>query len=85
MFFCGMLHEAGDKRGLSLTGGTPPHEADELLRPGLPRHPPEDLPERVRGEPSVLHADRAEEHRNTLTSRSYTSVNQPSGAGDASL
>ena len=52
-----VIYEAGDN-GTSLTGGAPPHEADELLRPRLPRHPPEHLAERVRGQPAVLRTGR---------------------------
>lgn len=37
-----------------LTHGALPHQADELMRPRLPRHPQQDLPERAVGEPATL-------------------------------
>lgn len=40
----------------SLTHGAFSHQADELMRPRLSRHPQEDVSERVLGEPAVLWA-----------------------------
>lgn len=37
-----------------LTHGAFPHQADELMRPRLPRHPQQDFSDRVTGEPVVL-------------------------------
>lgn len=37
-----------------LTHGALPHQADELMRPRLPRHPQQDLPDRAVGEPAAL-------------------------------
>lgn len=39
---------------LCVSHGAFPHQADELMRPRLSRHPQEDVSERVLGEPAVL-------------------------------
>lgn len=43
-----------ERPGGGLTHGALPHQADEVMRPRLPRHPQQDLPDRAVGEPAVL-------------------------------